>query len=565
MVPRLINNRENNKIDTDSVKIFLLNTGIAAYEERILSYKYGINMIRHGLINLQFTLGSTMMKTKSKINFFVAVISFFVFLSSFIYGQSTIKVNNNILKQTGQQQISFQRIAIENSASNITGIYSDDLDGNGFKDIVVCERLNNKISLWLNNGGRDLSWKKVEVDNNYYRPLYLIIKDINGDGRKDILASSSEGNTLALWKNEGGDLSKWSRQIIDSSLVGAHAIDAADFNSDGKVDVVATSVGSNSLYWWQNDGGNSIHWQKRIVDSLFTTPQTCRAVDLDKNGVVDIVAAASTKNEIAWWQNKGGDPVIWEKFLIADQNDGVDFPHWIEAVDMDKDGYLDVVGAMYAKGEIAWWKNAKGNKNHWSKNIIVPNFLGVLTIQCADIDNDSFVDVVGTSTYLKNISWWQNNGNNTSPWKENTIETAYKGTWPLFISDLDNDGDMDIISGADVPIGNPPLSWWKNMLIVSGVENEQKDIPVKELKILNNFPNPFNPGTTITFELPVNSFVILKVFDVTGREITTLIKGYEKAGSHSVFFDAKELSSGIYFYKVQTGSSYQLGKMLLCK
>lgn len=506
-----------------------------------------------------------MMKTKIEIILFTAVISFQVLLSSIIYGQSIIRADNNSMKQAGQQQISFQRIAIESSASNITGIYADDLDGNGFKDIVVCERLNNKISLWLNNGGKELTWKKVVIDNNYYRPLYLTIKDLNGDGRKDILASSSEGNTLALWKNEGGDLSRWTKQIIDSSLIGAHAIDAADFNSDGFIDIVATSAGSNSIYWWQNDGGNPIHWQIRIVDSLFTTTQTCRAVDLDKDGLTDILAAASAKNEIAWWQNKGGTPVAWEKFIIADQNDGVGFPHWIEAVDMDKNGYLDVVGSMYSTGEIAWWKNVNGSKNHWSKNLIVPNFLGVLTIQCADIDNDSFIDVVGTSTYLRNIAWWKNNGNDTAPWKENTIENAYKGTWPLFISDLDNDGDMDIISGADVPVGNPPLSWWKNMLIVSGVENEQKDSPVKEFKLLHNYPNPFNPGTTITFELPVNSFVTLKVFDVTGREITTLINGYEKAGSRSVYFEAKGLPSGIYFYKVQTGSFFLNGKMLLCK
>jgi hypothetical protein len=83
--------------------------------------------------------------------------------------------------------------------------------------------------------------------------------------------------------------------------------------------------------------------------------------------------------------------------------------------------------------------------------------------------------------------------------------------------------------------------------------------------VKQNFPNPFNPATTIKYELPANSYVTVKVFDLIGREIETLVNRNETAGVHSVNFDGKNLSSGMYIYKVQAGSYYQIKKMLLLK
>jgi Tfp pilus assembly protein PilX len=69
-----------------------------------------------------------------------------------------------------------------------------------------------------------------------------------------------------------------------------------------------------------------------------------------------------------------------------------------------------------------------------------------------------------------------------------------------------------------------------------------------------NYPNPFNPSTTIDYSLAKESFVQLKIFDVLGREIKTLIQaGKESAGKHTVHFDASDLNSGIYFYRITAG------------
>ena len=80
-----------------------------------------------------------------------------------------------------------------------------------------------------------------------------------------------------------------------------------------------------------------------------------------------------------------------------------------------------------------------------------------------------------------------------------------------------------------------------------------------------NFPNPFNPATAIRFTLPQQEYVTLKIFDASGREVQTLISGNLAAGTHRIEFEAKNLASGIYFYRVQTGQIFIQKKMLIMR
>lgn len=86
-----------------------------------------------------------------------------------------------------------------------------------------------------------------------------------------------------------------------------------------------------------------------------------------------------------------------------------------------------------------------------------------------------------------------------------------------------------------------------------------------EFQLSVNYPNPFNPSTTIQFALPTGNFVTLKVFDVLGKEVATLANEERPAGFHEVRFDASKLSSGIYIYQIQAGMFRDVKKMLLMK
>jgi hypothetical protein len=106
-------------------------------------------------------------------------------------------------------------------------------------------------------------------------------------------------------------------------------------------------------------------------------------------------------------------------------------------------------------------------------------------------------------------------------------------------------------------------TWIGNLWDPVGVEYEGQ--PVSEYALTQNYPNPFNPGTQIKFALKEAGFVTLKVYDVLGKEVATLVKGEYTSGSYNVSFDASGLSSGIYFYRLESGSFVQTNKMMLLK
>jgi hypothetical protein len=87
----------------------------------------------------------------------------------------------------------------------------------------------------------------------------------------------------------------------------------------------------------------------------------------------------------------------------------------------------------------------------------------------------------------------------------------------------------------------------------------------RSYKLYPNYPNPFNPQTKIRFSLPLSSMVTLTVYDISGQLVTTLISGYRSAGNHEVIFEAKNYSSGQYFYLLSAGTYKKTGRMILLK
>ncbi len=98
----------------------------------------------------------------------------------------------------------------------------------------------------------------------------------------------------------------------------------------------------------------------------------------------------------------------------------------------------------------------------------------------------------------------------------------------------------------------------------SAVTNEDLQKPDK-FALQQNYPNPFNPVTTIAFTIPTNANVTLRVTDVTGRLVATLVDGRMNAGNHEIQFDGSNLASGIYIYSLQTNGMRQIRRMLLLK
>lgn len=95
--------------------------------------------------------------------------------------------------------------------------------------------------------------------------------------------------------------------------------------------------------------------------------------------------------------------------------------------------------------------------------------------------------------------------------------------------------------------------------------DDQNSETINEFLLSSNYPNPFNPSTKISYQIPSNMYVSLKVYNSLGQEIQELVNQYQGYGSYTVEFNANNLPSGIYFYKIQAGQFNDMKKMILTK
>lgn len=107
------------------------------------------------------------------------------------------------------------------------------------------------------------------------------------------------------------------------------------------------------------------------------------------------------------------------------------------------------------------------------------------------------------------------------------------------------------------------LNWFPEQM--TAVSQKTTSVVPMQFTLSQNYPNPFNPTTTIEYSIPQNSFVNLKVYNVLGQEVASLVNQEQKASNYTVSFDASQLASGIYFYKIQAGNFSLTKKMLLLK
>jgi len=101
--------------------------------------------------------------------------------------------------------------------------------------------------------------------------------------------------------------------------------------------------------------------------------------------------------------------------------------------------------------------------------------------------------------------------------------------------------------------------------LYSGVIKNNNTLFPHKMILQGNYPNPFNPITTIHYSLPTKSFVTLKIFDVLGKKIVVLVNGNQQANEYRIKWDATNHTTGIYYYVLQSGNKIKIGKMLLLK
>lgn len=321
-----------------------------------------------------------------------------------------------------------------------SSVFVADIDGDNLKDVICASRnsTNNKITWYKNMGGGVISTtENIITINNVKNIESVFVGDMDNDGDIDILSASELDGKVAIYENTGAG--SFNPQKVISNLTGAvMSIASVDIDGDNDMDIISSTrlISSGNVVWYENLG-NGIMDNPQIISDNFTGFVYISVGDLDNDGDLDVITVSD--NKIAWFENNGIG-VFGVEHVISNTVLNVASAY---VNDMDNDGLLDIV-AISSSPILVWYKNL-GNNTFSTANTISSNHNGLWAIHGNDFDNDGDIDIVTADWMANKIEWYENLGNGNFSTKK--FMSNASGPRTVFSADVDNDGLIDVVFG----------------------------------------------------------------------------------------------------------------------
>jgi len=382
-----------------------------------------------------------------------------------------------------------------------------------------------------------------------------IIADVNGDGENEIIAYNL-GKELIVMDFDGVMLDNFP---VELDAISPQEMAVADLNDDNKADIViATS----------NNQIHALDYQGQYLPSF---PVSIPSVNLTAPIITNDRIVAAGPNYIYLLDHAGN---------MMQEIEVLGVPRMPIANDFNNDGYVDYAFTTTSRKLYIVSENG-GILPGFPKTLIQTSQVPVLS---TDVNGDEYPEIIVFDSY-NNIYIYDYLGHSLPnfPFKAN-LPTAN----PATLGDIHGEGEFSFVLGytqgiavanLKLPINDDVPSWltYRNGYHRTGymdtsfaVSNEDSNITPLTTALAGNYPNPFNPETTIAFSLEKAGNVRLEIYNIKGQKVKTLVNGNMDKGNHNLIWngsdnDGRKVSSGVYLYRLKTAKKDFNSKMILMK
>jgi hypothetical protein len=282
--------------------------------------------------------------------------------------------------------------------------------------------------------------------------------DLDQDGDLDVLSASSRDGKIAWYENTDGKGSFAMQRIIDSFARMAHSVYASDMDGDGDVDIVAATayvLSCENLAWYENmDGQGTFGTKHTILTGPGSVARSVYASDIDGDGDIDILSASYVDNTITWYENTDSHGTFVNQHVITTHTQG---PYAAYPADMDGDGDIDVVSASSKDNTIAWYENTDGKGAFGPQRVVTTIADGARTVHASDLDGDGDIDILSAADHANMLLWHENTDGKGTFSNPIIITASVERVESVFAADVDGDGDVDVSASH-----SDEITWYEN-------------------------------------------------------------------------------------------------------
>ena len=289
-----------------------------------------------------------------------------------------------------------------------------DVDGDG--DLDFCG--SNQTVFWLECPGDPFSgkrWTYRTIDDEILGTHCLISADVDGDGRRDLIANS--GRTIGKTKfpnsltwlqipRDPKSADHWIRHVFGDKDApgGSHYSGFGDLNQDGRGDICFGAKGGKGFdggewfAWWEQPADGQLPWAKHVLSDQQPGATNIHPVDLNGDSILDLFATRGHGKGVLWFEGPS--------FRIHEVDDNIEGPHCLVTVDLDDDGDIDAATVgKETTGTAVWYEN--DGTGSFERHIVGRN-QGSYDLRAVDMDGDKDLDLLVAGHTSRNIVWYEN-------------------------------------------------------------------------------------------------------------------------------------------------------------
>jgi hypothetical protein len=455
------------------------------------------------------------------------------------------------------------KISLPGTPFSVTAGRFDNLLADG---LAVPDYDNSQVRLYHNNSSTR-TFTHTGTLSTGFQPVVVKFFDVDDDGHLDLVAGGESSSVTVFW---GDGVGGFPEETTVGTMGRVSSLDEGAVGSLNLSTILITQdngfLPNSSFLGFLNNGGgrNIFHQVVQRPGPCCLNPDTILAVlndfvvgDLDGNGDPELAALTTIPLPPSVYvfndtnaQGGGGLLSYGTHYVYQLGTGSLTDASSIVAGDFDGDLDEDFITTGASENQCMLVRN-QGGFSFTAEPIPT---IATRAIVALDYENDGDLDLVAANRSLETEGFtvFLNDGSGSFAEKRSCFFPFASGEPSgIVAADFDLDGKTDIavttfldsvfvlynLGGGISSVGGQPTA----------------GLPT-QFSLLQNYPNPFNPSTRIGYSLPVSGHVTLKIYDLLGQEVVTLVDGIESAGERSTIWNAQALSSGIYFYRIEARS-----------